>query len=48
MPSTWLRCSTVGAATAPGPRPDDGDAYDAAFVIDPDGHRIQAVVERAA
>lgn len=33
---------------APGPRPDYGDAYYAAFVIDPDGHRIEAVVERAA
>ncbi|MBB5882995.1 VOC family protein [Xanthomonas sp. LMG 8992] len=28
---------------APGLRPDYGDAYYAAFVVDPDGHRIEAV-----
>jgi hypothetical protein len=26
----------------PGPRPDYGDTYYAAFVIDPDGYRIEA------
>ncbi|AOY64288.1 glyoxalase [Xanthomonas citri pv. glycines] len=30
----------------PGFRPDDGDDYYAAFVIDPDGHHIEAVVAR--
>ncbi|KLD72367.1 VOC family protein [Xanthomonas pisi] len=30
---------------APGLRPDYGDAYYAAFVIDPDGHHIEAVVD---
>lgn len=33
---------------APGLRPDHGDAYDAAFVIDPDGHHLEAVVDRTA
>jgi len=28
----------------PGPRPDYGPRYDAAFVLDPDGHNIEAVV----
>ena len=28
----------------PGPRPDYGSRYYAAFVIDPDGYRIEAVV----
>jgi catechol 2,3-dioxygenase-like lactoylglutathione lyase family enzyme len=28
---------------APGPRPQYGSGYYAAFVIDPDGHRIEAV-----
>lgn len=28
---------------APGPRPQYGPAYYAAFVVDPDGHRIEAV-----
>lgn len=32
----------------PGPRPDYGDHYYAAFVVDPDGYRIEAVVNRAA
>ena|SRR5215472_10666213 len=27
---------------APGPRPDYGDAYYAAFVVDPDGYRLEA------
>ena len=27
----------------PGPRPDYGEAYYAAFVTDPDGHRLEAV-----
>lgn len=29
-----------------GLRPDYGDSYYAAFVIDPDGHRIEAVINR--
>ncbi len=29
---------------APGPRPDYGPTYWAAFVIDPDGNNIEAVV----
>ena len=29
---------------AAGPRPEYGDAYYAAFVVDPDGHRLEAVV----
>src|SRR5687768_1913186 len=29
---------------APGPRPDYGQAYYAAFVYDPDGHNVEAVV----
>jgi len=32
---------------APGPRPDYGDHYYAAFLVDPDGHRIEAVINRA-
>jgi catechol 2,3-dioxygenase-like lactoylglutathione lyase family enzyme len=28
----------------PGPRPEYGDQYYAAFVVDPDGYRIEAVV----
>ncbi|MDC8756944.1 VOC family protein [Janthinobacterium fluminis] len=28
----------------PGPRPDYGDHYYAAFVFDPDGYRIEAVI----
>ena len=32
----------------PGPRPDYGDSYYAAFVIDPDGYRIEAHCESAA
>ena len=28
----------------PGPRPDYGDFYYAAFVIDPDGYRLEAVI----
>jgi catechol 2,3-dioxygenase-like lactoylglutathione lyase family enzyme len=28
---------------APGPRPDYGDTYYAAFVLDPDGHKLEAV-----
>ncbi|WP_115512504.1 MULTISPECIES: VOC family protein [Xanthomonas] len=31
----------------PGLRPDYGDAYYAAFAIDPDGHHIEAVVDRS-
>jgi catechol 2,3-dioxygenase-like lactoylglutathione lyase family enzyme len=30
----------------PGPRPDYGDHYYAAFVIDPEGYRIEAVMNR--
>ena len=33
---------------APGLRPDYGEHYYAAFVIDPDGHRIEAVIDEAA
>lgn len=29
---------------APGLRPDYGDSYYAAFVVDPDGHRLEAVL----
>jgi catechol 2,3-dioxygenase-like lactoylglutathione lyase family enzyme len=29
---------------APGLRPDYGDNYYAAFLVDPDGHRIEAVI----
>lgn len=32
----------------PGPRPAYGEHYYAAFVIDPDGHRIEAVINEAA
>lgn len=31
----------------PGPRPDYGENYYAAFVIDPDGYRIEAVINSA-
>jgi catechol 2,3-dioxygenase-like lactoylglutathione lyase family enzyme len=31
---------------APGLRPDYGDNYYAAFLVDPDGHRIEAVINR--
>lgn len=33
---------------APGPRPDYGDSYYAAFMLDPDGHRIEAVINGGA
>jgi catechol 2,3-dioxygenase-like lactoylglutathione lyase family enzyme len=33
---------------APGLRPDYGDAYYAAFLVDPDGHRVEAVINRGA
>jgi catechol 2,3-dioxygenase-like lactoylglutathione lyase family enzyme len=33
---------------APGLRPDYGDHYYAAFLVDPDGHRIEAVINRPA
>jgi catechol 2,3-dioxygenase-like lactoylglutathione lyase family enzyme len=33
---------------APGLRPDYGDYYYAAFLVDPDGHRIEAVINRPA
>jgi catechol 2,3-dioxygenase-like lactoylglutathione lyase family enzyme len=32
---------------APGPRPNYGEHYFAAFVLDPDGYRIEAVINRA-
>jgi catechol 2,3-dioxygenase-like lactoylglutathione lyase family enzyme len=32
---------------APGLRPDYGDSYFAAFVIDPEGHRLEAVCKRS-
>ncbi|KAF1015581.1 MAG: hypothetical protein GAK31_01056 [Stenotrophomonas maltophilia] len=32
---------------APGPRPDYGDSYYAAFVVDLDGHHIEAVCSAA-
>lgn len=32
----------------PGPRPEYGDAYYAAFVLGPDGHNIEAVTRRDA
>jgi catechol 2,3-dioxygenase-like lactoylglutathione lyase family enzyme len=31
----------------PGSRPDYGPNYYACFVIDPDGHRVEAVIDRA-
>jgi catechol 2,3-dioxygenase-like lactoylglutathione lyase family enzyme len=33
---------------APGLRPDYGEHYYAAFVVDPDGYRIEAVINAAA
>jgi catechol 2,3-dioxygenase-like lactoylglutathione lyase family enzyme len=33
---------------APGPRPDYGDHYYAAFLVDPDGHHIEAVINKQA
>lgn len=30
---------------APGPRPAYGEHYYAAFVLDPDGHRLEAVID---
>jgi catechol 2,3-dioxygenase-like lactoylglutathione lyase family enzyme len=32
-----------GDRGAPGPRPDYGETYYAAFVLDPDGHKLEAV-----
>jgi catechol 2,3-dioxygenase-like lactoylglutathione lyase family enzyme len=32
---------------APGPRPEYGDGYYAAFVFDPDGYRIEAVINKS-
>lgn len=39
----------VGGADngAPGLRPHYGDHYYAAFLVDPDGHRVEAVINRA-
>lgn len=31
----------------PGPRPDYGDFYYAAFVVDPDGYRLEAVINKS-
>lgn len=36
------RCNGV-----PGARPEYGDHYCAAFVVDPDGHRLEAVINTA-
>ena len=33
---------------APGPRPEYGQNYYAAFLLDPDGYRIEAVINAAA
>ena len=33
---------------APGPRPDYGPSYYAAFVLDPDGHNVEAVCHKPA
>jgi catechol 2,3-dioxygenase-like lactoylglutathione lyase family enzyme len=33
---------------APGPRPDYGPHYYAAFLIDPDGHHVEAVINETA
>lgn len=33
---------------APGPRPEYGDGYYAAFVFDPEGYRIEAVINVSA
>ena len=33
---------------SPGPRPDYGPNYYACFVVDPDGHRVEAVINSAA
>lgn len=33
---------------APGPRPDYGDTYYAAFLVDPDGNNVEAVCMKAA
>ena len=30
----------------PGPRPDYGDLYYAAYVVDPDGYRLEAVINK--
>jgi catechol 2,3-dioxygenase-like lactoylglutathione lyase family enzyme len=31
---------------APGPRPQYGESYFAAFVLDPDGHKLEVKVQR--
>jgi catechol 2,3-dioxygenase-like lactoylglutathione lyase family enzyme len=47
-PSTTLRSRTAAADNgAPGLRPHYGPDYYAAFVFDPDGHRIEAVLNAA-
>lgn len=41
--------ATGGRDNGPaGLRPDYGDSYYASFVVDPDGHRIEAVTRQAA
>ena len=42
-----IRCGGADNG-APGPRPHYGADYYAAFVIDPDGHRIEAVINAPA
>jgi catechol 2,3-dioxygenase-like lactoylglutathione lyase family enzyme len=46
-----FHASAIGAGGrdngGPGPRPDYGDNYYAAFAIDPDGYRIEAYCEAA-
>ena len=32
---------------APGPRPESHPGYDGAFVLEPDGHNVEAVCHRA-
>ena len=42
------RSRPKAATTAPGLRPDYGAAHYAAFVVDPDGYRIEAYCGREA
>ena len=44
-----IACEAGGRSDgAPGPRPAYGRHYYAAFVFDPDGHRLEAVIDDAA
>ncbi len=47
-PAIRSACAAISAGGrdngAPGPRPDYGPSYWAAFVIDPDGNNLEAVV----